>query len=352
MTMTIPQSQLQTSRGPSFVEAPSHAESLQLGLSMSELSIALRELNLKRNSSQKNEVLPALSGQKKRFSPAEVRRVLIGNHFRFPFQAKRIAFLMCKGGVGKTTLTYFLGLRLASYGARVLYIDSDPQSNLSLALRAQVTNLHLSERTPVLVDVLTKRCPLNESIVELHPHLHLLPSTAVNSLLERELLGLKENPVLIFDRALSALDENYDFILVDCAPALNIFNASVVRSADLMLLPFQLNGFSGAGLQQTIAEIKQLEIDFEFQTHIRAVLNCYNAEDQAANSYLRKLAEDYRAYFMSSVVRWSPEIQEALTFGKNIFGRKRSNARDDFDCLSLEILKTNVSRGVAIAQHR
>lgn len=265
--------------------------------------------------------------------------------------ARRISFIMCKGGVGKTTVSFFLARRLASLGARVLIVDSDPQGNLTAALRTEQFGVVLSENTPVLVDVLTGKCRIEDAILKLSRGLHLLPSSAINSLLERRLLELGGHAIHRFDQILRAVDQNYDFVLVDCAPSLNVVNASIIYASDQVILPVQLDEFSRLGLRQTILEIRDLEQEFGFKTSIKILLNRFREKEKLSFLYLGYLAEEYRPLLMKSTIRQSSEIKLALSLQRDFFSRSKSKAREDFDALTNEILPAQTAKGDAYAQY-
>jgi chromosome partitioning protein len=326
-------------------------DNFSLGLKYHELAnlISQPPFNklLKQNRNELKRGLP----RKSFLTALEVRKDFLKRGFKYSKKARRIALLMCKGGVGKTTIAYFLGLRLASYGARVLFIDSDPQSNLTLSLRLEGNLDKYRNRMPVLVDVLSKRVEIQNAILKVSSNLHIIPSTAVNSLLERDLLCLRGDPIQRLDAVLQSVDKDYDYIIIDCAPTLNIFNASVSYASDLLLLPFQLNEFSKIGLLQTVSEIHDLEKQFMFKTKIKAVLNFYDMTNELGRDYLQSFSESFRSLFMQSVIRQSPEIQRALTYREDFFKSDLSYPKEDFDRLALEILSSPFTDREHNAQH-
>ncbi len=278
-----------------------------------------------------------------RVRPDVVRKILIRNGFQFPKEAARLSFLMCKGGVGKTTIAYFLGLNLAAFGARVLYVDSDPQANLTMTLRKLHGGFELNDQTPVVADVLSKRVRIDRTIIPILPNLHLVPSTAVNSVLERVLLTTK-NPLARLDQALLGLRHSYDYILIDCAPSLNIFNASVAYASDHMIAPFQLNEFSRLGLQQTIREIGDLEKTYGFKTDIKIVLNAFRGLIDHEGEFLDQVAEQQRSQLMKSYVHQSSDIQIAINSGGILDPDSSPQARGDFIKLASEVMTSLGSR--------
>jgi chromosome partitioning protein len=286
--------------------------------------------------------LPHLRGTNFRakayMSSDEVRVRLEDSGLTFPKKAHRISCIMCKGGVGKTTTAYFLALRLASYGARVLVIDSDPQGNLTEVFQPKFYGFSLTENTPVLVDVLTGTCSLRSAILPLTRNCHLLPSTPINSLLETKLIESKRDFPFRLHWLLRNVDAEYDFIITDCAPSLNLVNALVIYASNLVILPIQLDGFSANGLKLTFSEIQDLNRSYNFRTEMRILINKFNAREKLSFLFLGHVASEYRSLMMDSTIRRSSEIKTSLTLKKDFFSMKRSKLKEDFDKLAMEVL--------------
>lgn len=269
---------------------------------------------------------------------SEMRILMQAQGYRFPDRAERISMMMCKGGVGKTTVSFFLAQRLSLYGARVLVIDTDPQGNLTAALCRTFRSFEINESTPVIMDVLAKRCSLRQAVRALSPHMHLVPSTALNSLLDKKLSEESVMPVFELHRHLSAIEKDYDFVIIDSAPALNLINAAVMYASDQILLPLFMYEFSLMGLQQTLSEIRDLQKAFKFTTEVNVLVNKFNHREKLGLGYLGQLAQQYRHMILNSVIRSSSQIQYALATGKSLFAPKKSSAKEDFDSLAREYL--------------
>jgi len=226
---------------------------------------------------------------------------------------------------------------LAALGHRVLAIDSDPQGNLTMAFQPLKFGFSITEKSPVLMDVMTGKCHLREAILEFTPKLHLVPSTAINSLLERKLLQSREMPVPKLDRLLRQVDRHYDYIIIDSAPTLNLINAAIIYASSLVILPTQLDEFARMGLKQTISEIRDLENEFKFKTTVRILLNRFNAKDKESFIYLGSLAEHYRAMMLSSTIRASRTIRKAIGAHRDLSVADKCQAGRDFDGLAREI---------------
>jgi len=252
---------------------------------------------------------------------------------RFPLQGSVISVLMCKGGVGKTTTVFFTSQRLAAYGARVLLIDADPQSNLTEALDLEKRGFSIDEETPVLLDIVEKRCVAEEAILEIEPNLHLIPSTPMNSNLDSKIRDLCKNPSIAFKRWVDALKANYDFIIFDCAPALNLTNTATIAASDNVILPVSPDRFSQMGLKLTMNEIQQIEEDFQIQLRKRILVTRFDAREYTSQRYLSELRESFSSQMMPIVIRSSTEVKNAVARGESLFSPS-SRAGADYDELS------------------
>jgi len=275
----------------------------------------------------------------KGLSPGEARRILEKSGHRFPDRAKVVAFMMCKGGVGKTTSAFFLAKRLAAYGARVLAIDADPQGNLTSAMEPESFGTAVDEETPILVDVVERTVEIGQAIAALTPELHLLPSTPMNATLEGKIRDLHKNPSLPIRRLLEPIRANYDWIVVDCAPALNLTNTAVVGAADQVILPVSPDKFSLIGLELTFKELAQIEEDFSLQVAKKIVFTRFDARESTSNRYLEQLTKAHAERMFRTTIRTSSDVKNAISQRFDLFALGRSKAREDYDALTRELLE-------------
>ena len=306
-----------------------------LGLTAPAMSAIFSKLEVSFVEEEKN-------GKTRKIPPQEVRRILESRGYKYPTTAVKKGFLVCKGGTGKTSSSYLVGIRLSSYGARVLLIDGDPQGNLTGAFCLHQYDMDMTPETPVLLDVVSKEIKIEEAIIKVTSHLHLLPSTNMNSNLENYIKSKFYNASLPMNDAISSVLNNYDYIIFDCAPALGILNASIVCALDEVILPINGDAFSMSALKDTLAELSRIEIEFKHSVSKKVVFTRYDEREYVSKKYLGDVANQYGPMLFDTVIKQCADIKTAISKNEDLFTfTKKSNARDDYDEFSKEILGLN-----------
>jgi len=275
-------------------------------------------------------------------SPEESRLIL--EHRGIPFPTGEVkVFMTGKGGVGKTTTAYYLATRLSSYGAKVLLIDSDPSGNLTLAANLDKWGYELNAQTKILSDVFTGKCSLEDTLIKIHSHLHLVPSTPVNSVLENRIRENYKNPFVPMRIALEPIKNNYNYILIDCGPTLNLINTVMMYAADHIIMPLNPDIFSRTAIDQTFHEIEIMSRDYPAwkKPKMNILFTRFDARELLSMKYLLEIAEEYEDYILNITIGASAAFKNAIEKKVNIYDVKDKNAkkgRDDYDMLAREII--------------
>ena len=169
---------------------------------------------------------------------------------------KIISITNQKGGVGKTTTTINLGAALAEFGKRVLIIDLDPQGNASTGL-----GIELEDRTLTTYELLLDDVSLNDVIYPTNQAgLFIVPSTVDLSSADMELVSNEKRSFLLHDalRQPAMTEFQFDYILIDCPPSLNLMTVNAMVASDSVLIPLQSEFFALEGLSQLMLTIREV----------------------------------------------------------------------------------------------
>ena len=219
-----------------------------------------------------------------------------------------------KGGVGKTTTTVNLAAYLATFGKKILLVDSDPQSNASVGLGLEQTKINTCLYN-VIIDGTHPSEVIMKSSVE---NLDLLPSTPRLAGAEVELIAHDEREHRL-KGALAHVKDNYDIILIDCPPSLSLLTVNALSSADEVIIPIQCEYYALEGISQLTHTLELVRESLNPNLKIRGiVLTMYDHRTLLS----AQVAEETRKYFGSKVFKTviprNVRLAEAPSFGQPI----------------------------------
>jgi len=187
--------------------------------------------------------------------------------------AKVISLVNQKGGVGKTTTSINLSSSLGHLGKKVLLIDLDPQSNCTTGLGVNKTEISLS-----IYDVITNRCEISDAIIKTKfKNLSFIASSIYLSGGEIELMqsSLREENFILGDQLknqINKIRERYDYIIIDCPPALSILTTNALAASDSVLIPVQCEYYALEGVVQLLNTIILTQTKINPKLDIEGVL--------------------------------------------------------------------------------
>ncbi len=229
--------------------------------------------------------------------------------------ARIVAIANQKGGVGKTTTAINLGASLAVAEQRTLIVDIDPQGNATSGL-----GVDKRDSLPTIYDMLVEDRSLADCTRhQVHfPFLSIVPSNRDLVGAEIELVDKSEREKVL-SRALEAVRDDYDFILVDCPPSLGLLTLNTLIAADSVLIPIQCEFYALEGLSQLLSTIRLVQRGLNPDLEIEGVL--LTMYDRRLN-LSKQVAEEAREYFGAKVfgttIPRNVRLAEAPSFGQPI----------------------------------
>lgn len=246
-----------------------------------------------------------------------------------------IAIANQKGGVGKTTTSINLSACLAEQGKKVLVVDIDPQGNATSGLGIDKNAL---ENT--VYELFIEECNMEDCIQEeALEHLDVLPSNVNLSGAEIDLIGI-DGREYILKNLLTDIKDNYDFVIIDCPPSLNILTVNAMVTADTVLVPIQCEYYALEGLSQLIHTInlvkKRLNPELEMEG---VVFTMYDARTNLSLEVVENVKRNLKQNVYKTIIPRNIRLAEAPSHGLpiNLYDSKSVGA-ESYRLLALEVI--------------
>jgi chromosome partitioning protein len=250
---------------------------------------------------------------------------------------RTISIVNQKGGCGKTTTTVNLAGALAADGFTVLVIDMDPQAHASLAL-----GINPDELDENLYEVLVEPAgatALSRIILNVFHGVDLAPAGIVLSALEQKLAAEhQEARTERLSQALDSLKADYDFILIDCPPAVSLLTFNALRASQEVIVPLETSSFAVDGVQKLLETISLLMDRVGHSLSVRVLPTLYDGRTRYARETLGEIRELFRDLCFDSVIRLNVKLREAAQKGKPIsLYAPKANGALDYAAVAMEV---------------
>jgi chromosome partitioning protein len=231
--------------------------------------------------------------------------------------AKIICIANQKGGVGKTTTSVNLASALVSLNKKVLLLDMDPQGNASSGLglrRHEYQDLNIYH-------VLIGEKDIHEAIQDTHTNqLKVLPATPDLVGAEIELVDIPQREFRL-KSALTAIQDSFDFILIDCPPSLGLLTLNALTAADSFLVPLQCEYYALEGLSQLLNTAGIIKKNLNPNLHIEGiVLTMFDTRNNLSHQVVSEIKNHFGDKVFQAIIPRNVRLSEAPSHGQSIFG--------------------------------
>lgn len=249
-----------------------------------------------------------------------------------------IAIANQKGGVGKTTTSINLSAALAEKGKRVLVIDTDPQGNTTSGF-----GVDKNELEDTIYELILGECSIEDCIIkDVVDNVSILPANVNLAAAEIELIGV-EKKEFILKNEVDWIKDQYDFIIIDCPPSLNVLTINALTTANSVLVPIQCEYYALEGLSQLIHTVnlvkERLNPDLEMEG---VVFTMYDSRTNLSMQVVENVKNHLNQTVYNTLIPRNIRLAEAPSYGEpiNIYDPKSAGA-EAYMRLAEEVIRYN-----------
>jgi len=251
---------------------------------------------------------------------------------------KIIAIANQKGGVGKTTTSINLAASLGVLEKKVLLIDADPQANATSGLGLDVETVEIGT-----YQLLEHSNSAKEAILKTDtPNLDVIPAHIDLVAIEIELVDKEEREYML-KKALSDIVDDYDYIVIDCAPSLGLLTLNALTAAHAVIIPIQCEYFALEGLGKLLNTIKSVQKIHNPKLDIEGLLlTMYDSRLRLSNQVVEEVQKHFNDMVFQTIIQRNVRLSEAPSYGESIIKYDAaSKGASNYLSLAKEIINKN-----------
>ena len=225
-----------------------------------------------------------------------------------------IAIANQKGGVGKTTTSINLSASLAAKGKKVLVIDTDPQGNTTSGF-----GIEKNELEDTIYELILGECSIRDCIISnVIKNVSVVPSNVNLAAAEIELIGVDKKE-FILKNEVDYVKDDYDFIIIDCPPSLNMLTINSMTTADSVLVPIQCEYYALEGLSQLIHTINLVKERLNPNLNIDGVVfTMYDSRTNLSMQVVENVKQNLNQKVYNTLIPRNIRLAEAPSYGMPI----------------------------------
>jgi chromosome partitioning protein len=251
---------------------------------------------------------------------------------------RTVAIVNQKGGCGKTTVSINLASALAQLGKKVLLVDMDPQSHCAVGLAVPEEQIEQSIYDVLISKSRNEPLRVTEILWQIGDNLELAPASIDLSAFEQQMAGLPERECCLRD-VLENVQDQYDFAVIDCPPAVSLLTFNALRAATDVVVPVETGYFALHGLSKQLETLSILSKRCQQQVNVRVLASMYDIRTKMAREILAELRSHFADQMFKTVVNFNTRIKEASSYGQPINEYDpASKGQQDFRMLAQEVI--------------
>jgi len=257
---------------------------------------------------------------------------------------RTIAIVNQKGGCGKTTVSINLASALAELGKRTLLVDMDPQSHCAVGLAVPEEQIEQSIYDVLISSERNEPIRLKDILWEINDNLQLAPASIDLAAFDQQMSGVSERE-LCLRNILSGIEEEYDYTIIDCPPAVGLLTFNALRAASDVVVPVETGYFSLHGLSKQLETLNILCERCNHQVNVRVLASMYDIRTKMAREILAELRKHFADKMFTTIVNFNTKIKEASSFGQPITEYDpASKGHIDFRTLAEEVIASETQQ--------